>query len=439
MRWITVLALLGFLAGPAAAISSQEGDVEVLDGVALTHHFVQGGATLWHYVEGGVPDGEPVILVAGLPESWFSFHHELAALSSSYRVIGLDLFGQSVRPPTASFAAADVAADIVAFADAIGLYQFNYVGHDWGTVIGDRVAGLFPHRVRRYARMELPVVLLDPTLPGGPPLEPPPQAPLFGNPVTAQQLLGAPGLFTVLPAIYGILTVQPIDPLVLTRILDEWNQPAIVPTVVGLFSTNIPVSDPAGLLAFGVESFGLPPRMDMPVLLIQGEQDPTQPLCGFLGTPGADPACTGTQPLATSRFENAPFVDLQVITGAGHFTELEQPEQVSAALLRLLDVRPPGSIRRVRDFFDEAVASGDLVGLGRRAKLARLRLTLFERMLIAAQDLLDRGRERLACVVLGRSVLRSDGNDRPPDFVGGPAADDLGRLLGDLRWTLDCH
>jgi pimeloyl-ACP methyl ester carboxylesterase len=56
-------------------------------------------------------------------------------------------------------------------------------------------------------------------------------------------------------------------------------------------------------------------RMNFPVLLLQGEKDPAQPQWYFEG--------------AAAQFPDA---ELQWVMNAGHFTELEQPEQVTKAI-----------------------------------------------------------------------------------------------------------
>ena len=60
-------------------------------------------------------------------------------------------------------------------------------------------------------------------------------------------------------------------------------------------------------------------KMTFPVLVLQGDQDPAQPLWYF-------------EDIETV----FPDVRLQVIKDAGHFTELEKPEEVSKAILDFL-------------------------------------------------------------------------------------------------------
>src|SRR5690606_28425617 len=75
-----------------------------------------------HYAEQGDPAGEPVILLHGYSDSWFSWSRVLPLFPSSWRVYALDQRGQgdSDRPAT-GYGMADIAADVIAFLDAKGI------------------------------------------------------------------------------------------------------------------------------------------------------------------------------------------------------------------------------------------------------------------------------------------------------------------------------
>ena len=71
--------------------------------VTFTHHFVTapGDAEYltWHYVEAG--SGEPIVFLHGIPDSWYQWHPQMAALASTHRCIAVDLkgYGQSDKRP----------------------------------------------------------------------------------------------------------------------------------------------------------------------------------------------------------------------------------------------------------------------------------------------------------------------------------------------------
>lgn len=123
--------------------ADSDGKVEVLHGVEMTHHFMQApgeSETIsWHYVEAG--KGEPVILLHGVPDSWYLWHHQIAALSKTHRTIAVDLkgYGQSEKRP-GDYRHEGVAQQLLALLDVIGIDSFNLVTHDRGTVQGDWLA-----------------------------------------------------------------------------------------------------------------------------------------------------------------------------------------------------------------------------------------------------------------------------------------------------------
>ena len=102
------------------------------------------------YAEQGDPAGEPVILLHGYTDSWFSFSRVLPALPASWRVFALDQrgHGDSERPES-GYALVDLAADVIAFMDAMGLPRATVVGHSMGSLVAQQVAMAAPERVAR--------------------------------------------------------------------------------------------------------------------------------------------------------------------------------------------------------------------------------------------------------------------------------------------------
>jgi pimeloyl-ACP methyl ester carboxylesterase/Flp pilus assembly protein TadD len=103
-----------------------------------------------HYAEWGNPAGQPMILLHGYADSWFSFSRALPYFDPSWRVYILDQrgHGDSDRPAS-GYALADFAADVIAFMEAKGITQATLVGHSMGSLIAQRVALAAPERVRR--------------------------------------------------------------------------------------------------------------------------------------------------------------------------------------------------------------------------------------------------------------------------------------------------
>ena len=49
------------------------------------HHFETAGGVRWHWAEMG--DGDPVVLLHGIPESWMCWKHQMPALATQFRVL----------------------------------------------------------------------------------------------------------------------------------------------------------------------------------------------------------------------------------------------------------------------------------------------------------------------------------------------------------------
>jgi hypothetical protein len=103
-----------------------------------------------HYAEQGDPSGAAIVLVQGWPDSWFSFSRVLSLLATGYHAFAFDQrgFGDSERP-ACCYGIDDLAADVVAFLDAVGVERVSLVGHSLGSFIARRVAETHPERVAR--------------------------------------------------------------------------------------------------------------------------------------------------------------------------------------------------------------------------------------------------------------------------------------------------
>jgi pimeloyl-ACP methyl ester carboxylesterase len=108
----------------------------------------------------GPPDGRPVILLHGFPQTSQSFANQLVALGESgFRAIAPDQRGYSpgARPPdVASYRISELVSDVVAIADTLGIVSFDLVGHDWGGLVAWATAGTHPDRVRTHNPVSTP-------------------------------------------------------------------------------------------------------------------------------------------------------------------------------------------------------------------------------------------------------------------------------------------
>ena len=105
----------------------------------------------FHVTEAGPEDGRPVIALHGWPQHHWVYRDLLADPPPGLRIIAPDLPGYGWSgPPPHRWAKEDVAADVLALMDALGLDRALLVGHDWGGFVAYRMLLAAPQRFDGY-------------------------------------------------------------------------------------------------------------------------------------------------------------------------------------------------------------------------------------------------------------------------------------------------
>ncbi len=95
--------------------------------------------------------GAPVLLLHGFPEGAYSWRHQLPALArEGFRAIAPDQRGYAGTEAPESIDTYDhveLAADVIALLDALGIERAPLVAHDWGAALAWNIALLHPDRV----------------------------------------------------------------------------------------------------------------------------------------------------------------------------------------------------------------------------------------------------------------------------------------------------
>ncbi|MCC5811421.1 MAG: alpha/beta hydrolase [Ectothiorhodospiraceae bacterium] len=113
------------------------------------------------YREGGDPNGAPLVMLHGWPESSYCWEAVAAHIKPGLRLIAPDLrgLGDSNRQPDREcYRKTELAADMLQLLDALGVGDFQLAGHDWGGVVAQEVALAAPERVRKLVIMNIVVV-----------------------------------------------------------------------------------------------------------------------------------------------------------------------------------------------------------------------------------------------------------------------------------------
>ncbi|MGJ4900833.1 alpha/beta fold hydrolase [Bradyrhizobium sp. HKCCYLS2058] len=137
----------------------------------FTHRFETVDGVRLHYVSGGPPAGDVVVLLAGFPESWFAWRKVMPLLGSRYRVIAVDVPGQGdLDRPADGYDTQALATAVHRLLQQLGLTSYHLVGHDIGAWVAYPYAALFEAEVRSLALLDagIPGVTLPEALPFAP-------------------------------------------------------------------------------------------------------------------------------------------------------------------------------------------------------------------------------------------------------------------------------
>lgn len=123
------------------------------------HRFAEANGVRLHYVIGGPPDGEMVVLLHGWPQTWYTWRQVMPALAKGgYRVVAVDYRGAGEsEKPQGGYDKATMAADIHALVQSLGRNKVDLVGRDIGVMVAYAYAAQWPDEVSRLAMLDVPV------------------------------------------------------------------------------------------------------------------------------------------------------------------------------------------------------------------------------------------------------------------------------------------
>jgi pimeloyl-ACP methyl ester carboxylesterase len=121
----------------------------------VSHSTVRARGLDFHVAEVG--EGEDVVLcLHGWPQHWYEWRHLMPALADRHRVLAMDLrgFGWS-EAPRDGYEKENLASDVLAVLDELGIKRVKLVGHDWGGWIGFLLCLRAPERFDRFLALNI--------------------------------------------------------------------------------------------------------------------------------------------------------------------------------------------------------------------------------------------------------------------------------------------
>jgi pimeloyl-ACP methyl ester carboxylesterase len=277
--------------------------------------FIEANGLRFAYDEAG--NGPDIALcLHGFPESRFSWRHQLPVLAEAgWHAVAPDMrgYGQTSRPAGRGAYRMDaLVADVAALFDAFGARRRLLIAHDWGALIAWTFAirraraldGLIimnvPHPAvfarglrRSLAQLRRSWYVF-----------------FFQLPVLPELMLGARGARAIGEAFRGMAVDKAAFPEdVLARYRANASAPGALTAMVNYYRANF----------WGLARAGAVSRIEVPVLMIWGEEDTA---LGLELTEGYGPFV-------------ADFT-LERLPGVSHWVQQEAPEKVNARMLAWL-------------------------------------------------------------------------------------------------------
>lgn len=127
----------------------------------VEHHYADNDGVKIHYAALGEATGEGslVVMVHGFPDYWYTWRHQMAALSGNHRVAALDLRGYNLSDKPKGiehYGMKALLGDVEAVIRAEGRESAVVVGHDWGGAIAWQFAARRPGTTERLIILNLP-------------------------------------------------------------------------------------------------------------------------------------------------------------------------------------------------------------------------------------------------------------------------------------------
>lgn len=309
-------AVAAFVLSVVAAAAAEARQTDVFDRVTHGYAVSEGGVKI-HYASLG--QGPLVVMIHGFPDFWYSWRHQMNALSKNFQVVAIDQRGYNLSDKPQGVEQYDVrllVSDVAAVVKHLKAERATIVGHDWGGIVAWQTALALPQMVERLIILNLPH-------PNGLLRELRTNPEQIKNSAYARTFQekspGDPTVFFGMPMTPQTLSGWVTDPAARKRYVEAFGK-SDFDAMLNYYKRNYP-------RAFGENLPAAPetPKVTMPVLMFHGLNDQALHADGLSGT--------------WKWLEK----DLTLVTvpGAGHFVQQDAAELVTSTMQWWLAMRAP--------------------------------------------------------------------------------------------------
>ncbi|MGC1676518.1 MAG: alpha/beta fold hydrolase [Candidatus Binataceae bacterium] len=304
-------------------------------GIAGPTDKIQSGAEPWHFekhtldsglkvrvARAGAIGAPIVVMLHGFPECWYSWRHQIRALSSSFDCVVPEMrgYGETDAPRgVANYTLDKLVGDVADLVHALGRERAVIVGHDWGGAIAWATALTRPEIVERLIVLNCPHLkrMSEELRHNARQMARSWYMAFFQLPWLPEAMFRAQNFRALDRALKGnLIRKNAITDDDLRYFHEAFRNPYSISTAINYYRANFR----SGFMARTGTDDWIDRKIAAPTMLIWGEQD------FALGKE----LTYKMEPLFTGPFE------INYIPSAGHWVQQEEPELVSAYMREFL-------------------------------------------------------------------------------------------------------
>jgi len=155
MKLTSLICCLLTILIPLVNVFAGDSDIEE----RVEHGYADSNGVKIHYAALGDKKAQLIVMIHGFPDFWYTWRHQMEALSKDYYVVALDLRGYNLSDKPKGLENYDMrllVGDVAAVIKHLGREKAIIAGHDWGGAIAWTMATYMPQMVEKLMICNLP-------------------------------------------------------------------------------------------------------------------------------------------------------------------------------------------------------------------------------------------------------------------------------------------